>query len=78
MTAADEYRVQGARFDAMAKLELNPLMRREWELMALAYRRLAQLADRNSNTDIVYETPPERPQVLPQEQQQQQSKKNED
>jgi hypothetical protein len=43
--------------------------------MALSYLRLAEQADRNAVTDIVYETPPEQPQV--QQQQEPQSEKKE-
>jgi hypothetical protein len=74
MTAGDAYRKKAARFDALAKQTSNARIRAEWDTIAKAYRRLAQLADRNAQTDIFYETPSKV--TLRQPEQQQQSKKN--
>jgi hypothetical protein len=61
MTSADQYRVKAAECEALAQSDPNPFVRRELQLLAKAYRRLSQLADRNSRTDIVYEPPFARP-----------------
>jgi hypothetical protein len=57
MAAGDQYRIRAAELYAAAKRERNPIIRRECENLALAYLRLADQAERNSTTDIVYETP---------------------
>jgi hypothetical protein len=57
MTAGDHYRVRAAELNALAKHEASPTVRREYEHLALAYLRLADQAERNSETDVVYETP---------------------
>jgi hypothetical protein len=57
MTHGDAYRFKGAEFEAKARLETNPMLRAELESLARAYFRLADQADRNSKTDIVYEPP---------------------
>ena len=61
MTSADQYRVKAAEFSALSKAETNPRLQLEYAQMAAAYLRLATQADVNSQTDVVYETPPERP-----------------
>jgi hypothetical protein len=58
MAAGDHYRVRAAELSALAKGETNSAVRKEYESLALAYLRLAAQAERNSTTDIVYETPP--------------------
>jgi hypothetical protein len=58
MTAASEYRVKAEEFRAMAQQESNAECRGEYERLAQWYVRLADLAERNSLTDLVYETPP--------------------
>jgi hypothetical protein len=73
MAPGDDYLALAAKCDGRASQEKDPAIRFEWESMARAYRRLAEQADRNAKTDLVYETPPERPNVQ-QPQQQQQSK----
>jgi hypothetical protein len=55
---ADEYRSKAAEFAARATTEQNSSMRSELESLALAYMRLADQAERNSQADLVYETPP--------------------
>jgi hypothetical protein len=69
MATGDQYRARAAELTAKAQGELAPAIRLEYEILALAYLRLAGQADRNSRTDVVYEPRPERPEV------QQQSKR---
>jgi hypothetical protein len=59
MTQADQYRSRSAELTAKARTETDPAVKAEYEALALGYRRLAEQADRNSQTDIVYETPPQ-------------------
>ena len=42
----------------MSRRESNPELQAAFAQMAHGYLRLSVLADRNSQTDIVYETPP--------------------
>jgi hypothetical protein len=65
VNAADHYRKRAAEFESVARSELNPAARVEWLKMALSYKRLAELADRNAQTHLVYE-PPFRPSSRPQ------------
>ena len=51
--------------------ERSPARRAQFKSLERSYLRLAIQADKNAGTNIVYETPPERPAA----QQQQQSKK---
>jgi len=62
MTAGDQYRVKAAELRARALQETSPAIQAELENLAIAYLRLAEQAERNSITDIVYEPPP--PKVL--------------
>ena len=71
MTPADQYRVKAGDLAALAKAETDPFGKAEYERLSLAYSRLAEQAERNSQTDVVYETPPA-PTDHPQAQQQQQ------
>jgi hypothetical protein len=71
---ASRYRALAADCDARARKEADPVLKAEWERMALGYRRLAVQADRNAGIDVVYEPPPEQPQVQQQQQQQPQAK----
>jgi hypothetical protein len=57
MTPADRYRTLAARFMAQAKSEQNLKLRSEWQYLAVCYLRIAEQADRNSRTDVVYEPP---------------------
>jgi hypothetical protein len=57
MTSGDGYRRKAAEFTLMAEAESDAELRAEFEHLAVAYLRLAEQADRNSLTDIVYETP---------------------
>ena len=58
MSTADQYRVRAAEFAAMARSEPAPALQTEYAKMAASYMRLAELADRNAMTDMVYERPP--------------------
>jgi hypothetical protein len=58
MNSADHYRIKAAEFAAMARSESAPTLQVEYARMAANYLRLAELADRNSQTDVVYEPPP--------------------
>jgi hypothetical protein len=58
MTLGDQYRVRAVEFEAKAKCAPDSEMQAEFENLARSYRRLAEQADRNARTDIVYETPP--------------------
>ena len=57
MTAADQYRAKALQFATMASEQKNPNLQVEYAGMAEAYFRLAQQAEKNQKTDIVYETP---------------------
>jgi hypothetical protein len=73
MTPADQYRVKAGDMAALARAETDPFQKAEYERLSLGYLRLAEQADRNSQTDVVYEPPPpqaERPQAQQQQQQQ--------
>jgi hypothetical protein len=58
MGPGDEYRVKALEFRAMASCEINPSVRAEFENFARAYMRLAEQAERNSQLDLTYKTPP--------------------
>jgi hypothetical protein len=42
---------------ARAKSEQNPKLRSEWDFLAVCYLRLADQAERNDLTDLVYDSP---------------------
>lgn len=75
MSAADEYRRKAAAMAAMAKRAESAKRRAEFASLELSYRRLAQLAEKNAKTDIVYQTPPRPEHHVAQQQQQRQPKK---
>ena len=52
------YLLRAAELSAMAQTEMAKKL--EFENLARAYLRLAKQAERNGQTDIVYETPPEK------------------
>jgi hypothetical protein len=52
------YLLKAAELSAKAQSETDPTDKLEFENLARAYLRLAKQAERNSQTDIVYETPP--------------------
>jgi hypothetical protein len=58
MTPGDQYRVRAVEFEAKAKCEPRPEIQASLENLARSYRRLAEQADRNALSDLVYETPP--------------------
>jgi len=68
MTPAEQYRSRAATMAAKAKAELNPTLRAEFENLSKAYLRLAEQAERNALTDLVYETPPSSQPVQQQQQ----------
>jgi len=72
MTPADQYRIRAGDLAAFARAERDPFQKAEFMRLSQAYLRLADQADRNSRTDVVYETPPGSPDQ-PQAQQQQQA-----
>ena len=57
MTTAEQYRARAAELRAMAEKGTSTTQRQLFESLAQAYLHLAQQADRNSSTDLVYETP---------------------
>ena len=57
MTAADSYRAKAAEITARADRQPHSALRAELIALAESYLRLAVQAERNSWTDIVYETP---------------------
>jgi hypothetical protein len=59
MAAGDSYRTLAARCETRARNENDLAIRHEWEIMARSYRRLAEQAERNARTDVVYEQAPE-------------------
>jgi hypothetical protein len=54
----DHYRTRAAEFHARARNESDGMTRRRYESLAKQYLRLAEQADRNAFTDLVYEPPP--------------------
>jgi hypothetical protein len=70
---ADEYRRNAVNCLRVAERTADPAARATLLDMAQSWRVLAEQADRNSTTDVVYETPPwSPPQQQPVAQQQQQ------
>jgi hypothetical protein len=57
MATGDTYRVKAAELRARAQREPNPAVQSELEALAQSYLRLVDQAERNSHSDIVYETP---------------------
>jgi hypothetical protein len=77
MSSADQYRARAADMTAKAKVESNPVLRAQFENLCRAYLRLAEQAERNALTDLVYETPLPAPRGLQQQQQTQPAQKPE-
>ena len=69
MAAGDAYRAKAVELTAQARDQLQRA--RELEALASSYLRLAEMADRNMRTDLIFE-PPFSPPVVQQQQQQQQ------
>ena len=58
MTPADRYKAKADEYAAQARSEtITPTFRAACERLAKSYLDLAELAKRNSQTNIVYETP---------------------
>jgi hypothetical protein len=57
VASGDHYRSLSSRFSARAQAEHNLNFRAQWNYLATCYLRLAEQADRNQLTDIVYEPP---------------------
>lgn len=53
----DAYRIKAAELRARARTEVKPELATEFERLAHAYLILAEMAVRNNQVDIVYETP---------------------
>lgn len=69
MGKADEYRRNAASCLQLVDKTRDPAERTFLLDMARAWHNLANQADRNSKTDIVYETPPSPPREPPEPQQ---------
>lgn len=59
MATPADYRLKAAEFVAKAQHEPAATTRLAYQLLAQSYLGLAELAERNSRTDVVYETPPD-------------------
>jgi len=59
MAPRDQYLLRAAELNAIAQAE-NHADKLEFENLARAYLLLAKQAERNSQTTIVYETPPKK------------------
>jgi len=60
MTSRAAYLLKAAELSAIAQVEKDHADKLEFENLARAYLRLAKQAERNSQIDIVYETPSEK------------------
>ena len=70
MTPAEVYRVKAGDMASLARAETDPVQKAEYEKLSLAYLRLAEQADRNSQNDVVwYPHPMDRPTAQTQQQQ---------
>jgi hypothetical protein len=58
MTMRDEYRTKAAEFQARAACESDRTTRLHFESLASDYQRLAELADRNVQLDLIYKRRP--------------------
>ena len=76
MTPADQYRIKAGDLASLARAETDPFQKAEYERLSQAYLLLAEQADRNSQTDVVYEAPPAPRADQLQAQQQQQPQPN--
>ena len=76
MPTAEEYRVKAVDLNAQAKLAPNSSLRAECEKLALSYLRLAAQAEKNAQTDIIYEPPTATAWPQAQPEQQPQSKRD--
>jgi hypothetical protein len=71
MSRSDEYRHNAANCLASAEQTTDPTARALLTAMSRSWLLLADQAERNSKTDLVYETPPPQPQQPAAQQQQQ-------
>ena len=62
-------RVKAGDLAALAQAEKDPFGKAEYLRLSQAYLRLAEQAERNSRTDVVYETPPQEQHTQQQQQQ---------
>ena len=76
MPNGQQYRALAADMNARARKEAIPLIRAEYEQIAMAYVRLAEQADKNAHLDLVYETPPAPDHQVQQQQQSQPRRDN--
>ena len=77
MPSADDYRAKAAELQILIRAEPDTARREEYERLARGYMRLAEQADLNRKSGIVYEPPPlasDQPVQQQQQQQQPQSK----
>jgi hypothetical protein len=58
MTPRKEYLLRAAELSAKAQAENDHARKVEFQNLARAFLRLAEQAERNKHTDIVYKTPP--------------------
>jgi len=58
MDRRDAYLFKAAELSELARNERYSVLKVEFENLARAYLRLADLAERNSHPDTVYEMPP--------------------
>jgi hypothetical protein len=58
--SGDEYRCKAAEMRAKARQATSLSVKRECECLAERYIRLAEMAEINSHTNVVYEPPPVR------------------
>ena len=54
MSMRDEYRTKAAEFQTRAAGESDRMTRLHFESLANDYERLAELADRNAQLDLIY------------------------
>jgi len=60
MTYRQKYLLRAAELSAKAQAENDHTYKIEFQNLARAFLRLAEQAERNTHTDIVYETPPKK------------------
>jgi hypothetical protein len=61
MPSTNEYRAKSDECLTEADRTSGPQVREQLLRLAMAYRKLAELSERNARTDLVYETPPRKP-----------------
>jgi hypothetical protein len=60
MTPGDQYRIKAAELYGLAEAAPSGSLQVQYATIAASYVRLAEQADINASTDVVYETPPRR------------------